>query len=140
MTEASPLLYLGTALSVGSVIFGIVAGLIHVGRKNIQQFKYGEFYSVFALVGSIGLCLASIAFYFNFLGPHLIPLFCSFISLASIAGLIVLSIFVKKDNRILFVVLSFYAPLTIWLAPLFLWNIIYLLFFARRKPTQPRPM
>lgn len=134
----SPLLYLGTALSVGSAIFGIAAGLIHVGRTNIQEFRYGAFYSVFALVGSIGYCLASIAFYFNFLGTRLwLPLTCSFISLALIAGLILLAIFVKKDNRILFAILSFYALFTIWLAPLFLWNFIYLIFIARRKRTPP---
>ena len=137
---ADPLLYVGTAIFGGSIIFGIVAGLIHVSRANVQEFKYGTFYSVFALVGSIGYSLASIAFYFNFLGSRLwLPLTCSLISLAFIAGLIALAIFVKKDSRILFVILSFYSLVTVWLAPLFIWNLVYLIFIVRRSPKTPPP-
>ena len=85
-----------------------------------------------------GYCLASIAFYFNFLGPPFgIAIFCSLIALAFAAGFVALAIFVKKDNRVLFVVLSFYCLLTVWLAPVFAWNMIYLIFVARRPRKDP---
>lgn len=136
----SPLLYLGTALFVGSAICGIAAGIIHIGRAKVEDFKYGEFYSVFALVGSVGFCLAMIAWYFNFLKPGPVTYFLSFMALCCAAGLVAAALLVKKDSRLLFVILSFYVLFTIWLAPLFLWNFIYLIFIVRRKRKPPVPI
>lgn len=124
----------------GSMILGLAVALAYVLRKKIQEFRYGVFYTVFALVGAIGYCLASIGFFFNFLtrgGSIGIALFCSLIAVGLIAGLIVLGLFVKKDDRVLFAVLSFYSLFTVWLAPLFLWNVIYLIFITRRSPRTP---
>ena len=138
------LLFVGTGLMAVSAILGIVIGLAYIVHTKPEGFKYGTFYSVFALVASIGYCLASIAFFFNFIKgpPYAIQTFSSLISLAFVAGLLVLAIFVKKDNRILFVVLSFYSLFVIWLAPVFLWNLVYLIIVwrrSRRKPDTPPP-
>lgn len=127
-------------IEFGSMIVGLAAALAYVRRKQIQEFRYGVFYTVFALIGSIGYCLASIGFFFNFLtrgGSTGIALFCSLVALGLIVGLIVLGLFVKKDDRILFVVLSFYSLFTLWLAPVFLWNLIYLIFIVRRSGSTP---
>jgi hypothetical protein len=126
------LLYVGAGLFVGSAVLGVAVALAHILRAKIEDFRYGTFYSVFALVASIGYCLASIAFYFNYLGLQ-IAVFCSLISLGFIAGLLILAARVKKDNRVLFVLLSFYSLFTIYLAPLFVWNLIYVVFIARRS-------
>jgi hypothetical protein len=127
------LLYVGAGLLVGSAVLGVAVGLAYILRAKIQEFRYGVFYSVFALVASIGYCLASIAFYFNFLGPKLgVPVFCSLIALGFVGGLVVMAALVKKDSRVLFTILSFYSLFVIWLAPVFVWNLIYLIFTARR--------
>jgi hypothetical protein len=126
------LLYVGAGLFVGSAVLGVAVALAHILRAKIEDFRYGTFYSVFALVASIGYCLASIAFYFNYLGLQ-IAVFCSLISLGFIAGLLILAARVKKDNRVLFVLLSFYSLFTVYLAPLFVWNLIYVVFIARRS-------
>ena len=132
------LLYVGAGLGMGSTILGAAVALAYILRTRVEEFRYGVFFSVFALVASIGYCLASIAFYFNFLGPPFgIAIFCSLIALAFAAGFVALAIFVKKDNRVLFVVLSFYCLLTVWLAPVFAWNMIYLIFVARRPRKDP---
>jgi hypothetical protein len=131
-------LFVGVGLLVGSAVAGAAVGLAHILRTNVHEFKYGIFYNVFALVASIGYCLASIAFYVNFLAPP-IAVFCSLIALGFIAGLLVLAIRVKKDNRALFIVLSFYSLLVVWLAPVFVWNIIYLVILGRRSPRLPPP-
>jgi len=132
------LLYVGTGLLVGSAVLGIAVALAHILRTKLEDFKYGTFYSVFALVASIGYCLATIAFYFNYLGPPFgIAVFGSLISLGFIAGLLILAARVKKDSRALFVVLSFYSLFTVWLAPVFVWNLIYVLFIARRTRQEP---
>lgn len=132
------LLYVGAGLGMGSTILGAAVALAYILRTKVETFRYGVFYSVFALVASIGYCLASIAFYFNFLGPpYGIAIFCSLIAVAFAAGLLALALFVKKDNRVLFVVLSFYCILTVWLAPVFLWNMIYLIFVARCPHKDP---
>jgi len=128
------LLYVGTGLLVGSAVLGIAVGIAYILRAKIETFKYGVFYSVFALVASIGYCLASIAWYFNFMGPHLqLPIFCSLVSLGFLAGLVVMAVLIKKDNRWLFAILSLYTLFTIWLAPVFVWNMVYLVFIARSK-------
>jgi len=132
------LLYVGVGLFVGSAVLGAAVALAHILRAKIEEFRYGTFYSVFALVASIGYCLASIAFYFSFLGPPFgIPVFCSLIALGFIAGLVILAVRVKKDSRVLFVVLSFYSLFTVWLAPVFVWNLIYVIFVARRPRKEP---
>lgn len=133
------LLYVGTGLLAGSAVVGVAMGLAYTIRFKIQEFRYGVFYSVFALVASIGYCLASIAFFFKFLGPQLqIPVFCSLIALGFLVGLVVMAVFVKKDSRVLFTVLSFYSLLVVWLAPVFVWNLIYLAFIARRSRKEPK--
>lgn len=131
------LLYVGAGTLIGSAVLGLAVGLIFLLRAKIQEFRYGVFYSVFALVASIGYCLASIAFYFNFLAPK-IAVFCSLIALGFVVGLSLMAMLVKKTSRVLFVVLSFYSLLVVWLAPLFLWNIVYIAFVARRtRPEKP---
>ncbi len=133
------LLYVGVGLFVGSAVLGAAVALAHILRAKVEEFRYGTFYSVFALVASIGYCLASIAFYFNFLGPPFgIPVFCSLIALGFVAGLVVLAVRVKKDSRVLFVVLSFYSLFTVWLAPVFVWNLMYVIFIARRPRNEPK--
>ncbi len=133
------LLYVGVGLFVGSAVLGAAVALAHTLRAKVEEFRYGTFYSVFALVASIGYCLASIAFYFNFLGPPFgIPVFCSLIALGFVAGLVVLAVRVKKNSRVLFVVLSFYSLFTVWLAPVFIWNLIYVIFIARRPRNEPK--
>jgi hypothetical protein len=128
------LLYVGVGLLVGSAVLGLAVGVAYILRARIEEFRYGMFYSVFAIVASIGYCFASIAFYFNFLGPRLgIPIFCSLIALGFAAGLVVLAVFVKKDSRVLFAILSFYTLFTVWLAPVFVWNLVYLIFIAPRS-------
>ncbi len=132
------LLYVGTGLLVGSAVLGAAVGLAYTLRAKIQEFRYGVFYSVFALVASIGYCLASIAFFFNFLGPQLqLPLFCSLVAIGFLAGLIVMAVYIKKDSRMLFAVLSFYSIFVVWLAPVFIWNMIYLVFVTRRSLNKP---
>lgn len=133
------LLYVGVGLFVGSMILGLAVAMAYVLRANLPEFKYGAFYTVFALVASMGYCLASIAFFFNFLGgPGLqLPLFCSAISLCFLAALIVLAIYVKKTSRVLFLVLSFYSLFSGWLIPVFLWNFIYIIFIARHPMKEP---
>lgn len=132
------LLYVGVGLFVGSAVLGLAVALAHVLKAKVEEFRYGVFYSVFALVASIGYCLASIAFYFNFLGPPFgIAIFCSLIALGFVAGLVVLAVRVRKNNRVLFIVLSFYSLFTVWLAPVFVWNLIYLIFIARRSRKEP---
>ena len=132
------LLYVGTGLLVGSAVLGVAVGIAYVLRTKIETFKYGVFYSVFALVASLGYCLASIAWFFNFLGPRLqLPIFCSLISLGFLAGLVVIAVLIKKDNRWLFAILSLYTLFTVWLAPVFVWNMIYLVFVARRSKGIP---
>jgi hypothetical protein len=132
--KSNALLYVGTCAIWGSALLGIGVGLVYLLLSKVEDFKYGVFYSVFALVGAIGFCLGSIAFYFQFLAgpPYGIQMACSVISLAFAAGFVALAVCVKKDNRALFVVLSFYSLLTIWLAPVFLWNLLYLIFMTRR--------
>jgi hypothetical protein len=130
------LLYVGAGVFVGSAVLGVAVALAHILRAKVEDFRYGTFYSVFALVASIGYCLACIAFYFNYLGLQ-IAVFCSLISLGFIAGLLILAARVKKENRVLFVVLSFYSLFTVYLAPLFVWNLIYILFIARRSRKDP---
>jgi len=132
------LLYVGVGLFMGSVVLGMAVALAHILRAKVEKFRYGTFYSVFALVASIGFCLANIAFYFNFLGPPFgIAVFCSLIMGGFIAGLIILAIRVNKDSRVLFVVLSFYSLFTVWLAPVFVWNLIYVIFIARGPRKEP---
>lgn len=132
------LLYVGAGLLVGSAVLGVAVALAYILRARTEEFRYGVFYSVFALVASIGYCLASIAFFFNFLGPSLaMPVFCTLISLGFIAGLAVMATWVKKDSRVLFLVLSFYSLLVVWLAPVFIWNLIYLIFIAHRSRKEP---
>lgn len=132
------LLYVGAGLFVGSAVLGAAIALAYILRVKVEEFRYGTFYSVFALVASIGYCLASIAFYFNFLGPPFgIPIFCSLIALGFIVGLVILAVCVKKGSRVLFVVLSFYSLFTVWLAPVFVWNLIYVIFIARRSRREP---
>jgi hypothetical protein len=132
------LLYVGSGLLVGSAVLGGALGLAATLRAKIQGFRYGVFYSVFALVASMGYCLASIAFFFSFLGPELqLPMFCSLIAIGFLAGLVVMAVYVRKDSRVLFGILSLYSILVFWLAPLFIWNVIYLVFVARRSPRQP---
>lgn len=141
--KTSVLFDAAVGVEFGSMILGLAVALAYVLRKRIQEFRYGVFYTVFALVGSIGYLLASIGFFFNFLmrnGAIGIPLFCSLVALGLIVGLIVLGLFVKKDDRILFAVLSLYSLFTIWLAPVFVWNMIYLIFIARRSPSTPPSM
>jgi hypothetical protein len=134
------LLYVGTVLLIGSAVLGAAVGLAYTLRAKIQEFRYGVFYSVFALVASMGYCLASVAFFFNFLGPKLqIPLFCSLVAVGFLVGLVVMAISVRKDSRVLFGILSLYLILVFWLAPIFLWNMIYLVFVARRTSKQPNP-
>lgn len=127
-------LYLGSGLLVGSAILGLAAALAYILRSPPKEFKYGAFYSIFALVAFTGYWLTTIPFYFRFLGQHgnELPTFCSLISLAFAAGLIVLAIFVRKDSRVLFVVLSFYPLLVFYLAPVFIWNMIYVACAGRR--------
>lgn len=122
-----------------SMVLGLVVALAYVRRKRIHEFRYGVFYTVFALIGSFGYCLASIALYLSVPrhGAIGIVLLCSLAALALILVLVFLGLFVKKDDRILFVVLSFYSLITLWLAPLFVWNLIYLIFIARRSRTAP---
>jgi hypothetical protein len=132
------LLYVGAGLLVGSAILGIAVGIAYILRAKIETFKYGAFYSVFALVASIGYCLASIAWFFNFLGPKLqLPIFCSLVSIGFLAGLVVMAVLVRKDNRWLFAILSLYTLFVIWLAPIFVWNMIYLVFVARSSKRNP---
>lgn len=132
------LMYVGAGLLVGSAILGIAVGIAYIPRSKIETFKYGAFYSVFALVASIGYCLASVAFFFNFLGPKLqLPIFCSLVSLGFLAGLVVMAVLVRKDNRWLFAILSLYTLFTVWLAPVFVWNMIYLVFVARSPNQNP---
>ena len=120
-------------------MLGVGVGLAYLLLSKVEQFKYGVFYSVFALVGAIGLCLGTIAFYFQFIAgpPYGIQIACSVISFAFAAGLAALAVCVKKENRALFVVLSFYSLLVVWLAPVFLWNLLYLIFIARRSRKAP---
>ncbi len=80
------LLYVGTGLLVGSAVLGVAVGLVYTLRAKIQGFRYGAFFSAFALVASIGYCLASIAFFFNFLPPN-IAVFCSLVALGFLVGL-----------------------------------------------------
>jgi hypothetical protein len=132
------LMYVGAGLLVGSAVLGIAVGIAYTLRAKIETFKYGVFYSVFAMVASIGYCLASIAWFFNFLGPRLqLPIFCSLVSLGFLAGLIVMVVFIKKDNRWLFAILSLYTLFVVWLTPVFVWNMIYLIFVARRPKPNP---
>lgn len=127
-------------IEFGSMILGLAVALTYIRRKRVQDFRYGVFYSVFALIGSIGYCLASIGFFFNSLGRNGsigIVLFSSLVALGLVAGLIFLGLFVRKDDRTLFVVLSFYSLFTLWLAPVFVWNLIYLIFITRRSRNEP---
>jgi hypothetical protein len=138
------LLYVGSGLAVGSVAVGAAVGLAYVLRKEIREFKYGVFYSVFALVAAMGYCLASIAFFFQFLArtPDL-PVFCSLVSLGIFAGLIVMTIYIRKDSLVLFAIMSFYSLATVWLAPIFLWNLIYLCLVItnrQKAPATPPPL
>jgi hypothetical protein len=132
------LMYVGAGLLVGSAVLGIAVGIAYILRAKIETFKYGVFYSVFALVASIGYCLASIAWFFHFLGPKLqLPIFCSLVAVGFLAGLVVMAVLIRKDNRWLFAILSLYTLFTVWLAPLFVWNMIYLIFVARRPKQNP---
>jgi hypothetical protein len=130
------LLFLGTGVMGGSILLGLAIALIYVLRGKLREFRYGAFYSVFAYVASIGLCLAAIAFYFQFL-DFKIAVMCSVVALGMIGGLSLLAAYVRKDNRIVFVILSLYCLVVIWLAPVFIWNLIYL--FAIAKQSQPQP-
>src|SRR5262249_40786902 len=99
------------------------------------HFKYGTFYNVFALVGATGMCIGSSCFFFLYLQKN-IATFSTIMASCVLIGLLLFALRVKKDNRILFAVLSFYWIFTVYLSPLFLWNIIYL-FFIAKKPAQP---
>lgn len=65
------------------------------------------------------------------------PIFCSLVSVGFLVGLIVMAVLVRKDNRWLFAILSLYTLFTVWLAPVFVWNMIYLVFVARRPKQNP---
>lgn len=132
---------LASGIEFGSMVLGLAVALAYIHRKRIQEFRYGVFYTVFALIGSFGYCLASICLYLGVLTRNQatgIALVCSLVALALIVGLVFLGLFVKKDDRILFALLSFYSLITIWLAPLFVWNLIYLILIVRRSRTSPR--
>lgn len=126
------LLFLGTGVVVSSIFLGIAIGLIYVFRRDVREFRYGVFYSVFALVASIGFLLGSIAFFFQYLTIN-IAAPCSLISLLLMGALSLLASFVRKDSRVLFGVLSIYCLVTVYLVPVFIWNMIYLLVVARRR-------
>jgi hypothetical protein len=128
------LLFVGAGVLVGSIFLGVAIGLIYVLRGNIREFRYGVFYSVFASVASIGFCLSSIAFYFQYLSFN-IAVFCSLLAVGFLGGLSLLAAFVRKDNRVLFGILSIYCLAVIWLVPVFIWNMIYLFAVARRRRT-----
>jgi hypothetical protein len=66
-----------------------------------------------------------------------LPIFCSLISAGFLAGLIVMAVLVRKDNRWLFAILSLYTLFMVWLAPVFVWNMIYLIFVARSSKRNP---
>ena len=66
------------------------------------------------------------------------PSSCSLISLGLIAGLAVMAALVEKNSRVLFAVLSFYSLIVVRLAPVFIWNLIYLIFNARRTRSLTR--
>lgn len=134
--DSNLLFNVGAGVMVGSVVLGVAVGLVYTLGAKIQDFRYGVFYSAFALVASIGYCLGAIAFFFKFLTPE-IAAFCSLVALGFLAGLVLLAVFVKKDNRVLFTILSFYSLLVVWLAPLFVWNLIYLIFIAGRSRPKP---
>jgi hypothetical protein len=126
------LLYVGTGLLVGSAILGLAVGLIYLLRSGTKDFRYGVFYSTFALVASIGYCLGAIAFFFQFLHRD-IAIFCSLVAAGALIGLVLIGIFLKKSSRVLFGVLSFYLLLVVWLAPVFLWNMLYLFWVSRNS-------
>ena len=132
------LLYIGAGLMFGSMALGLALGLIHLTTRPmpLTHFKYGTFYTVFALTGSMGLCFAFACFFFLYLHPDLAICLTIFM-LGFLVGLILVVFRVKKDNRILFAVLSFYALFSFYLAPLFLWNLIYLFFLAKKPPAPP---
>jgi hypothetical protein len=133
-----PLLAIGAGLLFGSMILGIAVAIIHVATHETTGFKYGTFYNAFALVGSVGMCLAYICFFFLYLGGG-IAIFLTILTSAVLVGLLLFALRMKKDSRILFAVLSFYALFSVYLSPLFLWNMIYL-FLVAKKPTGPPPV
>jgi hypothetical protein len=130
-TEFDVWVYTGACLIVFSAALGVIFAWIYVLRNNVQTFRYGVFYSVFALVASLGFCAAGIVFYFEFLVID-IAYYCTIFNLVVIAAILAMAMFVRKDSRVLFFVLSFYSAVVIWISPLFLWNIIYLC-LDRRK-------
>jgi hypothetical protein len=134
--SAPMLLFIGTAFYTGSIILGAAIALVYITTKRITHFKYGTFYNVFALVGATGMCFGSVCFFFLYLRKDMAT-FLTVMTSCILVGLLLFALRMKKDSRILFAILSFYWIFTVYLSPLFLWNMIYLLFIAKKRAEPP---
>lgn len=129
--EPMTLLFLGAGLVLAAFVIGISAGIIGSVKSTIPKFKYGSFYVTFSLPFSVLYFLATMAFYYQFLGSE-IALYCSIVSLALLISAVLIFMFLPLGSRLQFTLLSL-PCLFFWpLIPLFIWNLVYI--FAVYKP------
>lgn len=124
--ESQYLLYIGSGLSAGSLFLGAIVGIILATKERYRGFRYGAFF-LGASLAVVPLQGVSVSCYcFQFLDDGLAFVTAIPIGLG-VVGIVTAYFFLPFRSKSLFIVVSVPYLFTLYLSPVFIFNLIYIL-------------
>ena len=124
--ESQLLLYIGSGLSLGSLLLGPIVGVILAIKEQYKGFRYGAFFLGASLVLVPLQAIAVCCYYFQFLDDGLAFVTTIPTSLFVI-GLLLAYCFLPFRSKALFIIVSVPYLLIVYLSPVFIFNLVYIL-------------
>jgi hypothetical protein len=123
------LLFIGAGLVYGGLLLALIVGVIFAVRSHNYGFRYGSFFLSGNLVLVPLLGAASVCFYFQFLDSIAYAVAIPTILLC--VGVLIAYKLLDFRSKALFIIASIPYLLTLYLSPIAIWNLIYIVFICR---------
>lgn len=135
-TDDMTLLYLGSGLTGGGMLLGLIAAIIFCANEKNKGFRYGAFF----LGGSLAMVplfgLGTCCYYYQFLDVSMASM-CSIITVSVIVGVLAAFKFLDFRSKALFWIVNIPYILIMYGIPLWIFNMVYL--YAIYKPPAAPP-
>ncbi len=137
--EDQTLLFLGSGLGAGGILLGPIIGVILAVKESSKGFRYGAFFLGTSMVLVPLFGAASVCFYYQFLSEgglaHSVAIPTALVTI----GVIIAFFCLPFRSKSLFIIVSFPYLAGIYLAPLFIFNLIYIFKIYQPADTSSLP-
>lgn len=124
--ESQLLLYVGSGLSMGSLLLGPIVGIILASKERYKGFRYGSFFLGASLVLVPLQGAAICCYYFQYLDEGL-AFVTTIPTTLFVIGVLLAYFFLPFRSKPLFIIVSVPYLLIIYLSPVFIFNLVYIL-------------